>query len=118
MGPTGQRESYLSERICRLSKRICYQLDLGHRCAWPTDATPVDTADAFVQENSSHGRFQYGRRVSICFSHCVRRTGNDYGIHRSNLSNAPSTSSPASASSPSSASSPCSNSISAISPTA
>ena len=65
----GQREWDLSERVCSLSKRICYQFDLGRDCARPSDATTVDTPDAIVQENSSNGRFQYGRCVSIV-SHC------------------------------------------------
>ena len=87
MGPR-QRESYLSERVCSLSRRICYQFDLGRRCAWPSDATTVDSPDAIVQENSSHGRFQYGRCVSICFLIACERAihslpGNTIVIHRS-----------------------------------
>ena len=94
VGPARQPESYLSKRICCLSKRLCYQFDLGRRCAWPTDAPPVDTADAFVQENSCHGRFQYGRCVSIHFSHCVRkRAAIAFVIHLANLSNSPTPSS-------------------------
>ena len=83
VGQRQQRESYLSERICSLSHRLCYQSDFRRGCAGSSDAAAVDTPDAVIKADSSDGSLWYGCRVSTIFSLNAKKESHSF-IHTRN----------------------------------